>query len=74
VFKNHLFLLDNITIGVPQGSALGPLLFLIYINVIFNCVDSIPRLFADDTCLLVIANSLKELNDLLDMELTKVTN
>jgi len=74
VFKNHQSSLGNITIGVPQGSILGPLLFLIYINDIFNCADSIPRLFVDDTCLLVEANSPKELNDLFDIELTKVTN
>ena len=51
--QNHHFSLKAINIGVPQGSTLGPLLFLIYVNDISNSVSCNPCLFADDTCLLV---------------------
>ena len=43
----------DIMAGVPQGSSLGPLAFLVYINDLANVVTSNLKLFANDTCLYV---------------------
>ena len=54
-------LLQNVNYGVPQGSILGPLLFLIYINDIQNCIPkSTVKLLADDTNLFVHGKTLSE--------------
>ena len=59
--------------GVPQGSVLGPLLFLVYINDIQNSSDLLDLfLFADDTTLLYSHKSLQTLEKVVNSELKKV--
>ena len=48
--------LAEIKAGVPQGSILGPLLFLVYINDIVNDIQAHLNLFADNTSLFVVVD------------------
>jgi hypothetical protein len=60
--------------GVPQGSILGPILFLLYINDIENCSKLISFiLFADDTNIFYSGNKcLKTLSNIIQTEIDKV--
>ena len=56
--------------GVPQGSVLGPLLFLVYINDLQNAIPySVTNLFADDTMLFLKNKSVKFLSKKMNIDL-----
>ena len=60
----------NITYGVPQGSILGPPLFIIYMNDLCNVSKLLYTvLYADDTCVLLNGKSLNLIVETVNAEL-----
>ena len=75
MYNNTQSSMQYITCGVPQGSVLGPLLFLIYINDIPNCLKhSKSIVFADDTTIFASCNNLNTLYNNVNGDLANLIN
>jgi Reverse transcriptase (RNA-dependent DNA polymerase) len=64
----------NINISILQGSILGPILFLCFINDLPNCTELLTLLFADDTACLISGSDIRDVIKKANTELQKIAN
>ena len=65
-YDGHISSMTNINLGVPQGSILGPLMFILFMNdAVLEVEDSEFEMYADDSTLCCHAKTMQEINHLL---------
>ena len=70
--KNSFSEVSSISCGVPQGSILGPLLFLIYVNDMPMAVKCDLFLYADGTCLVLQSKNVKDIEKQLNEDFANI--
>ena len=70
--ENELSSPGDLSYGVPQGSILGPLIFLLYVNDMSNSVDCDLFLYADDSCLVFTGPDVKTIETNLNRNLNSL--
>ena len=72
--ENKTSILKEIDIGVPQGSILGPLFFIIYINDLKNALNScFPVMYADDTNIFISGKNIDSMTNEMNIELQNLS-
>ena len=72
--ENKLSDFGKISCGVPQGSILGPLLFLAYVNDMSQAVTSTLLLYADDSCILYQHKAVVQIDKRLNEDFENLCN
>ena len=72
--ENKLSDFGEISCGIPQGSILGSLLFLIYINNMLQAITSTLLLYADDSCILYQHNYVVQIENQLNRDFENLSD
>ena len=73
IYNNVKSPIENVVMGVPQGSILGPLLFLLYVNDMSNVASNLSFIqYADDTSIFVKGSSLLSISKIMNNGMKQV--